>query len=273
MFSQIAAIMYNGGNPEKEWLFMNILQSVKNERVKKWKKLHTKKGRDKTGTYLIEGSHLVEEALKTNDVVELVIQSGKTVPEQARDAGIPATFISPDICRAISATETPQGIFAVCKKNAREPDPAIDKRFLLLDGVQDPGNIGTMIRTAEAAGLDAVIFGEGTGDLYNPKVIRSAQGSHFHLKFASGSLPEWIERFQSHDIPVYGTSLRRAVPYQEVPPAKAFALIVGNEGTGVSQEVLDLADTNLFIPIYGKSESLNVAVAAGILMYHLLGMN
>lgn len=250
---------------------MDVLQSSKNPRVKEWKKLHTKKGRDKTGTYLIEGNHLIEEALKTDHIIELMLQNSLPVPDIAIEEQIPVTFISSEISRTISATETPQGIFAVCKKNVSEPDPAVHKRFLLLDGVQDPGNIGTMIRTADAAGLDAVIFGEGTGDLYNPKVIRSAQGSHFHLKFASGSLREWIERFKSHDIPVYGTALCRAVPYKEVPPAKAFAFIVGNEGAGVSQEVLDLTDKNLFIPIYGKSESLNVAVAAGILMYHLRG--
>lgn len=250
---------------------MDVLQSLKNPRVKEWKKLHTKKGRDRTGTYLIEGTHLIEDALKTNEVIELMVQCNKSVPGYVRDTDIPITFISPEISQAIAETEAPQGMFAVCKKRLSKPDPAVHKRFLLFDGVQDPGNIGTMIRTADAAGIDAIILGEGTGDLYNPKVIRSAQGSHFHLEVASGNLPEWIARLKSYGIPVYGTALRRAVPYNEAAPSDAFALIVGNEGAGVSDQVLDQSDKNLYIPIYGKSESLNVAVAAGILMYYLRG--
>ncbi|MBM7714766.1 TrmH family RNA methyltransferase [Bacillus thermophilus] len=248
---------------------MDVLQSVKNPRVKAWKKLNTKKGRDQTGTYLIEGAHLIEEALKTDELIELMIEHNQPIPEYVKEADIPITFISPEICHVISGTETPQGMFALCKKKLVKPDPTVNKRFLLLDGVQDPGNIGTMIRTADAAGVEAVIFGEGTGDLYNPKVIRSAQGSHFHLQIASGNVLEWIPPLKAQGIPVYGTALRNAVTYKEIRPAESFALIVGNEGAGVSERILDITDQNIYIPIYGKSESLNVAVAAGILMYHL----
>ncbi|WP_249308319.1 TrmH family RNA methyltransferase [Lederbergia citrea] len=246
------------------------IQSTKNARVKEWKKQLLKKGRDQTGTYIIEGDHLIEEALKTNDIIELMIQEDIEIPESwllKDDTSI--TTITSEISKVISATQTAQGLFAVCRKRTLEVDMSTHKRFLLLDGVQDPGNIGTMIRTADAAGIDAVIFGEGTGDLYNPKVIRSAQGSHFHIHTDTGNLHKWIEKLKRSEIPIYGTALENAVPYKEVSSSDSFALIVGNEGSGVSPEILEQTDKNLYIPIYGQSESLNVAIAAGILLYHL----
>jgi TrmH family RNA methyltransferase len=126
-----------------------------------------------------------------------------------------------------------------------------------------------MIRTADAAGIDAVVVGKGSVDMYNPKVLRSAQGSHFHLPVLSGDLSEWITKLQAEDIPVYGTALENGVVFTEVDNKETFALLVGNEGSGVDKELLDKATQNLYIPIYGKSESLNVAVAAGILLYYL----
>lgn len=237
--------------------------------MKEWKKLLAKKGRDQTNTYVVEGFHLVEEALKTTDVIEMMIQENNVLPEAWDIGHIPVTKITAEISKAISDTETAQGIFAVCRKKSSVVDLSSDKRILLLDRVQDPGNIGTMIRTAEAAGMDAVIFGEGTGDLYNPKVIRSAQGSHFQIKTEQGNLLDWVQKLGAAQIPVYGTALENAVPYKNIEPSNAFAIILGNEGSGVSQQLLKATKQNLYIPIYGKSESLNVAIAAGILMYHL----
>lgn len=248
---------------------MEIIQSVKNPRVKEWKKLLTKKGRDKSSTYIIEGEHLIEEALKTEEIVEFMIEEDLHIPDFFMFREIPVTKITPEISKAISATETPQGIFSVCRKKTAKVDVNTHKRLLFLDGVQDPGNIGTMIRTADAAGIDAVIFGEGSGDLYNPKVIRSAQGSHFHLEIETGNLQEWIDLCKAANIPVYGTALENGVSYKEVPATDSFAVIVGNEGAGVAPDILQQTDKNLYVPIYGQSESLNVAIAAGILLYHL----
>lgn len=249
---------------------MEHIQSTKNLRVKDWKKLLTKKERELTGRYIIEGEHLIDEALKTNEVIEIILQENIQLPDSwmSRDMP-PITTITADISKIISDTKTPQGFFAICRKKESTLDFTKHKRFLLLDGVQDPGNIGTMIRTADAAGIDVVIMGEGSGDLYNPKVIRSAQGSHFHLPIVYGDLHTWIESFKKSDIPVYGTALEGAVSYKEITPTEAFALIVGNEGAGVASDILNKTDKNLFIPIYGQSESLNVAVAAGILLYYL----
>lgn len=247
---------------------MNRIDSLQNPRIKQWKKLQTKKERDKTGTFIVEGFHLVEEALKANVVQQVILSEHAELPSNWSIDNADVFVVTDAISKAISETETPQGIFAVCEK--LESNVQLENgRFLLLDGIQDPGNLGTIIRTADAAGITAVILGEGCVDVYNSKALRSTQGSVFHLPIVKGSLGEWIDKLHQHSIPVYGTALQHAVPYTEVKAPGRFALIVGNEGSGVRPEWLEKCDQNLYIPIYGKAESLNVAVATGILAYYL----
>ncbi|WP_141431981.1 RNA methyltransferase [Bacillus sp. 03113] len=249
---------------------MKFIESIKNPQVKQWKKLLTKKERDKTAAFLVEGFHLVEEALYSNKIVELIVDEQIKLPSKWKVGEIRTTLVTSEIIHSLSDTEAPQGVIAVCRQN--ESTYSIEKgnSFLLIDAVQDPGNLGTMIRTADAAGVDAVLIGEGTVDVYNPKVLRSAQGSHFHLPIIKGNLIEWITKLTDEHIPVYGTALENGKDFNQVSSSeKGFALIVGNEGNGVAKEILALTTSNLYIPIYGKSESLNVAVAAGILLYHL----
>ncbi|QNU25870.1 TrmH family RNA methyltransferase [Geobacillus zalihae] len=246
---------------------MKRIESPKNARVKQWKKLLTKKGRDETGLFLLEGFHLVEEAVKSNaPLVELMVDERTAIPP-GWDVSVPVVIVTEAVMKAISSTETPQGIAAVCRKLPAELEGV--KTALLIDAVQDPGNLGTMIRTADAAGIDAVILGEGCADVYNPKVVRATQGSLFHLPVVKGDLVQWIARFKEQGIPVYGTALENAVDYRTVPPSSSFALLVGNEGSGVRRDLLRLTTENVYIPIYGQAESLNVAVAAGILLYSL----
>ncbi|WP_041822494.1 TrmH family RNA methyltransferase [Alkalihalophilus pseudofirmus] len=251
---------------------MKRIDSVKNEQVKGWKKLHTKKGRDKAGRFLIEGFHLVEEALKAKFHIEVILMTEQTV--------LPLTWevyendiiiVSPQVLKEISETETPQGIAAVCAIPAPPSMTTLSGQFLLIDRVQDPGNIGTMIRTADAAGMTGVVLGEGSVDLFNSKVIRASQGSIFHMPVIRGSLIEWVEKLKEKNIPVFGTSLTEASSYTAIEPQPEFALIVGNEGEGVQSELLEGSDQNIYIPIYGQAESLNVAVATGILLYYLKG--
>ncbi|AGE23302.1 RNA methyltransferase [[Bacillus] caldolyticus] len=246
---------------------MKRIESPKNARVKQWKKLLTKKGRDETGLFLLEGFHLVEEAVKSNaPLVELMVDERTAIPP-GWDVSVPVVIVTEAVMKAISSTETPQGIAAVCRKLPAELEGV--KTALLIDAVQDPGNLGTMIRTADAAGIDAVILGEGCADVYNPKVVRATQGSLFHLPVVKGDLVQWIARFKEQGIPVYGTALENAVDYRTVPPSSSFALLVGNEGSGVRREWLEMTTETIYIPIYGQAESLNVAVAAGILLYSL----
>ncbi|MEK4923709.1 RNA methyltransferase [Cytobacillus sp. FSL R5-0569] len=249
---------------------MKYIQSAKNPQVKQWKKLLKRKERDITGTFLVEGFHLVEEALKENRVKELMISEEKDIPKSWNVGNCSVYILPPHVIGDLTDTQTPQGIVAVCyQEEERSFDSLGLKKLLLLDEVQDPGNLGTMIRTADAAGMDAVIIGHSTVDPYNPKVLRSAQGSHFHLPIIHGKLDVWMKELKENNIPVYGTALEGGKEYQSFAPLDEFALLVGNEGNGVNKELLTQTTANLYIPLYGKSESLNVAVAAGILLYYL----
>lgn len=248
---------------------MKRIESNKNPQIKQWKKQHTKKERDKTKTFIIEGFHLVEEALKSNVIIrELIISETIDIPPGWNVDNLSITIVTEKIMQEISDTDTSQGVAAICEQYSVKVDEGFS-RLLLIDAVQDPGNLGTMIRTADAAGIDAVIIGDGSVDIYNSKAIRSTQGSIFHIPIVKGNLHETINQLKENGIKVYGTSLKDAIDFKEVSSGDSFALMVGNEGNGVHPELLEKTDQNLYIPIYGKSESLNVAVAAGILLYHL----
>jgi RNA methyltransferase, TrmH family len=250
--------------------FLQHIHSIKNQQVKEWKKLLTKKERDKTGTFMVEGFHLVEEALKQKqNILHLIVSENVELPTKWNYDEMSITIVTDEIIKALSDTETPQGIIAICQRETLEMASLTGKSFILIDALQDPGNVGTIIRTADAAGIDAVIVGTGSVDVYNPKVLRSAQGSHFHLPIINGDLQEWVDKLTKEGIPVYGTSLENGQSYTEIKPQPTFALIVGNEGSGVSKQLLEQTTKNLYIPIYGQSESLNVAVASGILLYYL----
>jgi RNA methyltransferase, TrmH family len=247
-------------------LRLKYIESVKNPKVKAWKKLLTKKERDQSGHYLIEGFHLVEEALKEQIVLEVIVNQDIEMPVHLNLDGTEVVYVNEDVMRAICDTETPQGVAAVCEKRIDSMENVKMEKLLLLDRVQDPGNLGTLIRTADAAGMDAIILGEGCADPYNPKVVRATQGSLFHLPIVKRNLATFMDEI---DIPLYGTALENAIAFKAVEPSETFALLVGNEGQGVSEELLGKTTKNLYIPIYGKSESLNVSIAAGILMYYL----
>ncbi|WP_070121834.1 TrmH family RNA methyltransferase [Bacillus marinisedimentorum] len=247
---------------------MKRIESPKNPFAKQLKKLHTKKEREKSGTFLIEGWHLVEEAIVSKTgIVQLVISEDESFPAHWDVSGMEIIYASPEVMKSISDMESPQGVAAVC--TIEEKQPVQFKKLLFIDGVQDPGNVGTLIRTADAAGLDGVILGKGSADLYNSKVLRSTQGSIFHLPVVRADLQDWIAKVRSNGMTIYGSSLKDASNYREMTAERPYALIVGNEGSGVTPELLAQTDQNLYIPISGKAESLNVTVAAGILLFHL----
>ncbi|MEN0589166.1 TrmH family RNA methyltransferase [Kurthia gibsonii] len=248
---------------------MKRIESLSNSLVKYWKKLATtRKERDQSGEFLVEGFHLVEEALQGTDVLTLIVREGVEIPATWNVDNIYMVEVTAAIAAELAETERTQGIFAHCK----QPDFEVKsswKKFLLIDAVQDPGNVGTMIRTADAAGMDAVILGKGSADPFNPKTIRSTQGSIFHLPVLRGELVDWVEQLQERDIPIYGTALdATSVVYNQVQKTPSFAVIMGNEGSGISKELLTKTTENVIIPIMGGAESLNVAVATGIVLYH-----
>lgn len=247
-----------------------LITSVNNEHIKKWKKLHTTKEIKKTQTYLVEGHHLVEEALKYPELVLAVIGTAeqfdtlKSIPEH-----IVVYTITENVVKSLSQTTHSQGIFAICSIK-EEKLTNNHKKILLLDAVQDPGNMGTIIRTADACGLDAIVIGQGSCNIYQDKVLRAAQGSHFHIPCIMQSLHDAIADIKAKKIALYGTSLSNAVSITEIEPQTSFALILGNEGQGVHPDFLKETTQNINIPMRGRAESLNVSVAAGILMYQLV---
>lgn len=249
---------------------MKYIDSLKNPRIKQWKKLQGRKEREKLGLFIVEGFHLVEEAIKNNVVDSLLITEETNIPYGWDTENINTVCITEEIVKHLSETETPQQVLAICKKIEHEEIP-LTGNFLLVDAVQDPGNLGTMIRTADAAGVSAVILGNGCVDLYNSKTLRSTQGSLFHLPIIQGNLAEWIPNLQDNGVKVYGTALENAKSYTECSPSEYTALVVGNEGSGMGKDLLDITDENLFIPLHGKAESLNVSIATGILLYFLRG--
>ncbi|WP_152671017.1 TrmH family RNA methyltransferase [Guptibacillus hwajinpoensis] len=248
---------------------MMIIESVKNQKVKDWKKLQTRKGREKAESYLIEGPHIIEEAAKAEaPIVEVILTEGMDLSSYPFKESPIVYTVTEKVMFELTDTETPQGIMAVCKM--AEPVSPQNGKLLLLDAIQDPGNLGTIIRTADSAGYDGVLLGAGTVDPYNSKVLRSTQGSIFHLPVRKANLVEEVKSLKQSGMHIYATEVSGGTPYQEVEHQSNFAVILGNEANGVSEELQTLADVNVYIPIYGDAESLNVAVAAGILMYGLL---
>lgn len=242
-----------------------MITSVKNERVKDWKKLHQRKIRNENKQFLIEGFHLLEEAWKSGwNIKEIIIKQGIRIPDIYNKYD--TTEVSEPVFKQISQTETPQGIMAVIEM--KEAGTISGNRILIVNAVQDPGNLGTIIRTADAAGYHAVVLGEGTVDVFNDKVIRATQGSVFHIPIMEMSLVNCIQELQATNFQVITSALDDSVSYDTIDIPKKMALIMGNEGKGIDADLLALADTNVHIPIYGEAESLNVSVAAGILMYH-----
>lgn len=243
-----------------------VITSIKNEQIKSWHKLQKKKYRERTASFLVEGEHLVEEVLNSDYVVEAIILSEAYKGSLSLE-GLDVTRVTESIIQLLAMTPSPQGIMAVVK--VPKANEKRGERILIMDEVQDPGNVGTMIRTADAFGFDTVILGEGSADLYNDKVIRATQGSLFHINVIRAALELEIDQLKNKGYALIVSTLEEAKPLEELPHLKQLALVVGNEGRGVSRAILDKADFKVKIPITGEAESLNVSVACGIMLHHL----
>ncbi|WP_233881031.1 TrmH family RNA methyltransferase [Virgibacillus halodenitrificans] len=242
-----------------------MITSVKNEKIKALRKLQKRREREVSRKFLVEGFHLVDEARRSNwEIDEVIIQEGTDIPEWCHQYKL--FEVSSNVFQHFSQMKTPQGIAAVVNMN--EIEEVKGNYMLLIDSIQDPGNLGTMIRTADAAGYDGIILGNDTVDMFNDKVIRATQGSIFHIPVIKGDLEEKVADLKNKGFQVWATALKNAKNYNEVNVEEKVALIVGNEGAGVKEPLLQLADSIVTIPIYGKAESLNVSIAAGILMYY-----
>lgn len=242
-----------------------MITSLQNETIKEIMKLKQKKYRDEKDLFLVEGYHLVEEARKANCIQMLITTLEEKFVEKT-------LYVSDKVMEKLAFTKSPQPIMAICYKNKNQELLKAGKRYLLLDGLQDPGNVGTIMRTALAFGYDQIIMSKDCVDLYNDKVIRSTQGALFQMNTCIMDLKEAITFLKQQGVKVYGTCLQNAQSIDQHQTYSQMAFVMGNEGQGVHQEILDLCDERLYIPIQ-SIESLNVAIASAITMYHFKEMN
>lgn len=256
---------------------MQVITSKDNEIIKNIKKLKEKKYRDQTGEYIIEGIKLVQEAINENAKISKIV----VCEDCEADGGIPkdlmyeiakydCIYVSKKIFEAISDVNTPQGILAVIKKCSEMPQQEIlynEDIIVVLDGVQDPGNLGTILRTVDSVNLKQIILSKKCADPYNPKVVRSTMGAIFRLNIIeSKNIVETIKDIKKNKYKILTTSLEANESIYTANLNKK-AIIIGNEANGVSKEVLEMANEKVKIPMLGKTESLNVSVATGVILY------
>ena len=243
---------------------MEYITSLKNNRIKELTKLKDKKNRLLTRTFLVEGYHLVEEAKKHNRLKEVY-----TINEKD-DFGVNTYIVTQEIMKKVSNVVTPPGIIGVVNMDSEKVDLSNYHKLLVLDSLQDPGNLGTLIRTSAALGIDAVIMTSDTVDVYNDKVVRSTQGAIFKTKCIYLDKKEIIAALKANDFDIVVSALKGAKNLNEIIPTKHFAVVIGNEAQGVSSEFIAAATTKVVIPMQNDVESLNASVAGGIILYYYL---
>lgn len=239
-----------------------IYTSINNQKIKKIKKLKEKKYRDEENMFLVEGKHLTTEAFNNGYLVELL------VPENSDyKLDVETNIISENIIKYLSNLKSGAGIFGICKKKKMKLK---EGKILVLDSIQDPGNMGTIIRSSVAFGIDTIVINEKCADIYSDKVIRASQGMIFSVNIIKENLEEFIKKIRkTHKI--FATKVDGGKSIKDIEKIENFVIIMGSEGTGVSKNLLDLADEYLYIPMNKKCESLNVAVAASIILYNFGG--
>ena len=238
------------------------ITSLTNAKVKQWVKYKEKKHRDADQMFLIEGEHLLKEAKESNLINCIIIEKGKENPYPEYDTYV----VTKEILKKIAHSVSGNWIMAVCHYPTHATNDS--DKIVMLDGVQDPGNVGTILRSAHSFSYDTIILSKDSVDVFNDKVIRSTQGALFHMNIVRCDLLDKIHELKDEGYFIYGTSLHEAKPLQEITPVAKHVLIMGNEGQGVSADVLALSNQNIYIEM-DTFESLNVAVAAGICMYTL----
>jgi len=251
------------------------------EKLKELAKLKTKKGRKTQRRFLIEGLHLSEEIANSNWETESVLftssfqgsPAGKKLLQKFERKNIKTISVKSEVAKKLSDTVTPQGIICVVKIKKFSLDKLCSKGpniILALDGIRDPGNVGTLIRTADAFRIDGVILSSDTAELYNPKVVRSTMGSIFHLPiFDEIDLEKAIPRLKKHNFRIFGTDVKEGKNLDKLNYSEKICLLIGSEAKGLNKKLLNLSDTIIRIPTYGKVESLNASVAGGILLYEM----
>ena len=251
---------------------MDRITSAKNALIKGLKALNSRKGREESGRFLVEGEVMLREALKCGLTPREVLAEEAFVPlAEALQARGARAFVAPrSLLEAVCDTRTPQGVCASFDVPRPLPLREAPARIVALDGTQDPGNVGTIWRTADAAGFTGLLFGEGCADPLSPKVQRAAMGSGFRVPFMTADdLPSALAALRGRGWTVLASDLRGGDFYHRPDPGERFVLVIDNEARGISDATRRAATALVKLPMRGGAESLNAAVAAGIMMYEL----
>ena len=252
-----------------------MISSKDNEFIKHVKKLKDKKYRDLSNEYIIEGIKLIEEAIKEEAQINQIVicddcEKTQNIPKNLmyEIAKYECVYVANKVFNTISQVNSPQGIFAVVEKNNKNKQIDYKQDIIIaLDNIQDPGNLGTILRTADSIGLNQMLVSKGTVDVYNPKVVRSTMGAIFRVKVIEcEDIVKAIKETKKHKFKLVVTTPNTQDTIYNINYNKK-VIAIGNEANGVSKEIQDLADYKVKIPMLGKTESLNASVATGIVLY------
>lgn len=239
-----------------------VITSVNNNKIKEINKLKEKKYRDSSNSFLVEGEHLVIEAYRENLIKELIVLDDSDFILD----GIPTIKVSSEVMKKLSSMDSYPSVLGVANK-IREKE--LGNSILILDDIQDPGNLGTIIRSSAAFGIDTIVVSPKTVDIYNIKVLRATQGMLFHINIIVRELDSFITKLKQDNYKIYGTKVDKGVNIKDISINNKYALVMGNEGKGISDNVSKLCDEYLYIKMNDNVESLNVGVATSILLYEI----
>lgn len=254
---------------------MQVITSKDNEIVKNIKKLKEKKYRDQENKFIVEGIKMIKEAILENANIDKIVICEECINNGTIDKELlyeiakeDCVYVTEKVFNTLTDVTNPQGILAtINKQNSEENISYNEDVIVVLDGIQDPGNLGTILRTVDSVGLLQIILSEKTADPYNPKVVRSTMGAIYRVNIVrSNNIIETLKNMKKHKYEITATSLNTNKSIYDIDYRKK-VIVIGNEANGVSNEVMNLADIKVKIPMLGKTESLNAAVATGVILY------
>ena len=257
---------------------MQVITSKDNEIIKNIKKLKEKKYRDQENKFIVEGIKMIKEAILENANIDKIVICEECINNGTIDKELlyeiakeDCVYVTEKVFNALTDVTNPQGILAtINKQNSEENISYNEDVIVVLDGIQDPGNLGTILRTVDSVGLLQIILSEKTADPYNPKVVRSTMGAIYRVNIVrSNNIIETLKNMKKHKYEITATSLNTNKSIYDIDYSKK-VIVIGNEANGVSNEVMNLADIKVKIPMLGKTESLNAAVATGVILYEYL---
>ena len=255
---------------------MQVISSKENEIIKNIKKIKEKKYRDLNNEYIIEGKKIIQEAIQENAKIKQIIicddcEKNSNISQEMmyEIAKYECIYVTNKIFTSLTDVKNPQGIMAIVEKNSSKEEEIDYNQDIIvaLDDLQDPGNLGTILRTVDSIGINQILVSKGTADSYNPKVVRSTMGAIFRVKIIEcEDLEKTLKEIKKHKFEILVTSLQTENSIYDIKYNKK-VIVIGNEANGVEEKIQNMADVKVKIPMLGKTESLNASVATGIILY------